>query len=425
MHIRSLTDENPCYAARAECAPTKARCTRATQQPPSSLASSSCVSTTIHGVTTGVSGSLSYEPELQNDIEGHGQPDFLYARGFALVGPAKKRQAALALDLSITRTLLTHNGTAEEAPLCEDDDWELPNDEPERVAAGPALLGPQPRSEPLLPSHIPPYEPLRLDPLAMERMDEADPFFRPPTFNIGDLVKFRKWHPAVVLATLLVSWLHLVGHLPFRFCDVVLTVIGYILAEVGQSLLVPQIPSSLAGTLSSLNLEPQFQSLPTCPACLEPHPESVYTDPSACCNQCGTALFTVEGDAEEEDAEGYTGGRRRRKRAWRPHLKTLYKSITEQLGEVLSIPGNDSAMDLWRRVSRVLGKLRDFFDGRCSHFWDMRSSVPIRMPAVLKTTKAFGTVPVLVLTSQVPEIRLGSMLDESRLLDPLRLEPIC
>ncbi|KAI0696122.1 hypothetical protein C8T65DRAFT_615545, partial [Cerioporus squamosus] len=218
----------------------------------------------------------------------------------------------------------------------------------------------------MIPSQDLPHETLRLDPLAMEHINDADPFCRTPIFSVGNLTKFRKWHPAVILATLLAAWLHLIGHLPFRFCDVVLSVIGYILAEVGQSALVPQLPSSLAGTLSSLNLEPLFQSLPTCPSCLEPHPESVYADPHARCNQCGTMLFTVEDDPGEDDCGGWAGSRRRRKRGWRPHLKTPYKSVTEQLGDVLSIPGNDDAMDWWRRICRIFGRLRDFFDARIS-----------------------------------------------------------
>ncbi|RDX43089.1 hypothetical protein OH76DRAFT_1361580 [Lentinus brumalis] len=197
----------------------------------------------------------------------------------------------------------------------------------------------------------------------MAEVESVDPFFRVPTFRGSNLGRLRRWNPAVVLAMLLVAWLHLVGHLPFRFCDVVLTVIGYILAEAGQATLVPRFPSSLSGTLSSLNLDPMLQSLPTCPECLEPHPESVYADPHSRCIKCGTLLFTVEPDFEMDAARGRRSSRQRK---WTPRLKTPYKSITEQLGDVLSLPGNDDAMDWWRRVQRVVGKLRDFFDGGVS-----------------------------------------------------------
>ena len=263
--------------------------------------------------------------------------------------------------------------------VCDDDEWELPDEDeedatsvvpvpvqPTSIQAVPVAHGGQARTPHELQDEV-----IGLDEVAMDHADDVDPFYHRPTFSVTSLANFRKWHPAVILATLLVSWLHLVGHLPFRFCDVTLTVIGYILAEVGQSVLVPYLPSSLTGSLSSLNLNPLFQSLPTCPACLEPHPESVYADPNACCSQCNTPLFTIEDDSTQGGdglADSEPSGRRHssRRPRWKPHLKTPYKSITEQLGDILSIPGNDDAMDWWRRIGRILGKLRDFFDARVS-----------------------------------------------------------
>ena len=47
-------------------------------------------------------------------------------------------------------------------------------------------------------------------------------------------------------------------------------------------------------------------------------------------------------------------------------VKTPYKSILEQLGDILMVPGNEEAMDWWRRVRRIPGRFCDFFDGRVS-----------------------------------------------------------
>ncbi|KAH9853068.1 hypothetical protein C2E23DRAFT_917465 [Lenzites betulinus] len=182
-------------------------------------------------------------------------------------------------------------------------------------------------------------QPIPLNVDALARVDEPDVFGDGYQHGMsprwGDL---SLGHPAVVLAMLLVSWLHLVAHLPYRFCNTALTVVGFILAEAGQSHLVPALRSSLA----------------------EPHPESVTANVNSCCCKCGVPLFKWE-----SVPPGRPRNRAERRRA-KAILVAPFKSITEQLAEILLQPGHEEAMDSWRRRPRWSGWLCDFFDGAIS-----------------------------------------------------------
>ncbi|PIL33759.1 hypothetical protein GSI_04384 [Ganoderma sinense ZZ0214-1] len=186
----------------------------------------------------------------------------------------------------------------------------------------------------------PPPDHMPTEPVHVE--EPVDPYLstRPPRPPFS--LVLCDWHPAVLLATILCAWLHLSGHLPFRFCDVVLTVIAQIFRELGHGTLIPSLRATLAGSLSSLQLNPQFQIFPTCPHCLKPHPESVYDDIKSKCFLCSTSLFTLDGN---------------------PLLRFPYKSLTEQLTAILAMPGMEEAMQAWRRRRRVAGRLVDIFDG--------------------------------------------------------------
>ncbi|KAL1936999.1 hypothetical protein VTO73DRAFT_2039 [Trametes versicolor] len=196
-----------------------------------------------------------------------------------------------------------------------------------------------------------------LDATAMASLGEDDPFFSLPVLVDTRWSTFSLSHPSVVLAMLLAAWLHLSAHLPFRFCDALLSIIGLILAEAGQGHLVPDLRSSLSGCLAALRLEPSFKVYPTCPDCLEPHPECVAAHADTRCTACGHPLFKIE--------TGRARGRGGKKRA-KPYLRTPAKSITEQLADLLVQPGMEDAMEGWRRRSRIPGWLSDFFDGEIS-----------------------------------------------------------
>ncbi|KAH9853892.1 hypothetical protein C2E23DRAFT_858962 [Lenzites betulinus] len=206
--------------------------------------------------------------------------------------------------------------------------------------------------------------PIPLNADAMAHVDDPDPFSIPLSFLAA--ARWSVWHsahPSVVLAMMLTAWLHLCAHLPYRFCDVILTVIGFILAEAGQAHLVPQLRSSLHGCISALRLDPHIRLYPTCPQCLEPHPESVTANVNSRCSVCKHPLFKLESPIP---AKGQWKRRRKGKQLPKAYLSTPAKTITEQLADILLQPGMEDAMSSWRRRSRVTGWLSDFFDGQIS-----------------------------------------------------------
>ncbi|KAI0634504.1 hypothetical protein C8Q77DRAFT_1073071 [Trametes polyzona] len=140
---------------------------------------------------------------------------------------------------------------------------------------------------------------------AMASLHHNDPFLSTAS---APSTRWSAWsisQPSAVLAMLLVVWLHLVAHLPYRFCDVTLAVINLILVEAGRGQLVPR-------------------------------------------------------------GEGRRGRSRKGKKRARPYLQTPAKSITQQLAELLLQPHMVAALTGWRTRSRLAGWLRDFFDGDIS-----------------------------------------------------------
>ncbi len=167
-----------------------------------------------------------------------------------------------------------------------------------------------------------------------------------PGYRPSFALETSGWHPAVLLTTILCAWLHLAGHLSFRFCDAVLVTIGYIFCEFGQRSLAQDLPSSLRGALSRLRLENIIHILPVCPKCSLVCSEKTYDDRDAKCESCKTSIFTFAG---------------------LPHLRFPYLSLEEQLRSILMVQGMEDLLHHWTTVARMDGRLRDIFDGKiCS-----------------------------------------------------------
>lgn len=162
------------------------------------------------------------------------------------------------------------------------------------------------------------------------------------TFSPAASLASSGWHPAVFLATLLCASLHLVGHLPFRFCNVVLSVIGMIFCDLGAFMLAPALPTSLAQAMSALHLVNLF--LPSCPHCRFVCPEARSADRLATCPLCKRRMYSMDGKQTCP-------------------LQIPYLSLVEQLTTFLSIPGNEDRLGHWRTVHRVAGHPIDIFDG--------------------------------------------------------------
>ncbi|KAI1783783.1 hypothetical protein LXA43DRAFT_1067338 [Ganoderma leucocontextum] len=261
---------------------------------------------------------------------------------------------------------IDHHTTLGDAPESEDEDaiyddsdWEDIGDEdllrdppdvcsPDAHPSVPPLPTPAPSDTSSPPSSTPTPPP-----------EDIDEYYTRPQFD-GEqpFAALRLWHPATVLAALLVAWLHLSGHLPFRYCDTVLTVIGYILMLLGRKDLLAVLPGSLSGCFSALQVEPRFQIHPVCPACNRVFPLSMYANRLARCDRvlCKHALFRWQDTSARS--------RRAQQGSARPVLQFPYKSIAEQLAIILDMPGVEEAVDAWRKRHRILGVLQDIFDGR-------------------------------------------------------------
>ncbi|TFK47537.1 hypothetical protein OE88DRAFT_1714432 [Heliocybe sulcata] len=149
------------------------------------------------------------------------------------------------------------------------------------------------------------------------------------------------YNSVVHIIYILVLWLHTQFHLLFRACNAIPVIIGLIFKAIMPSLQHPML-TTLAGVISELDAEPKFRMLPVCPQCLEVY--SVTHDTQAAWHHEHTKL--------------------------RPFLAFPHKSIEEQLGEILAIPGMEDEMDHWCLRHRIPGQWQDIFDGAvCQELW--------------------------------------------------------
>ena len=181
--------------------------------------------------------------------------------------------------------------------------------------------------------------------------NEPDPFYAPPKIQTSS--GRRNAHPdgGVYMLYALVAWLHSQFHVPFRACNAVLLVVALIIQCFGAATSAP-ILTTLPSVLNRLGVEPSFRVLPVCPHCFEVYPEKPKAGER--CTLCNTNLFKT----------GRTrGGKERTSQEPVPELKYPYKSLAEQLAEIVALPGMEDELDQWRQQNRKHGKYSDFFDG--------------------------------------------------------------
>lgn len=155
-------------------------------------------------------------------------------------------------------------------------------------------------------------------------------------------------HHGLSILYMLVAWLHLQFHLPFRACNVILSVVPLIARAFGAT--VPAALTTLNGVLNAMDLEPNVRVYPVCPRCKEVYPEGDST-PSICV-LCSTFMF--------KESQGPSTAKSDRV----PLLRFPTMSIEEQLTTMLSVPGVEDACDNWRKQHRTPGKYDDNFDGK-------------------------------------------------------------
>ncbi|KAF5332890.1 hypothetical protein D9758_017886 [Tetrapyrgos nigripes] len=191
------------------------------------------------------------------------------------------------------------------------------------------------------------------DPFQYTHNDGDDDIF-PASFGSIDATNT----PApIFLLYLLVSWLHTYCKLPFAACNVVLVVVFQIIQTLGAAqdpLFTPSV--TLKTVLSHLGIEPNFQILPCCPECLEPHPSS--TSPHHRCHRCpgNPHLFKTQAVRDKRAKPGTT--------SHRPRVQFAMKSVKIQLREILSVPEVEEVLDSWRNKPRSPGVYTDNFDGK-------------------------------------------------------------
>ncbi|RPD54017.1 hypothetical protein L227DRAFT_512414 [Lentinus tigrinus ALCF2SS1-6] len=158
-------------------------------------------------------------------------------------------------------------------------------------------------------------------------------------------------HPGILTLCILCAWLHLVGHLPYQHCNVVLAVFRSILYDIGQFWLTSTIPATLASVLSTAHVNVDFHHLPVCPGCMRVFPESIYADMSAACPDCKHPLFNFDRDPKHGS----------------PWLQFPCRTITEHLIDLFAIPGREDLVNYWKSRRRRRGFFSDIFDGMICH----------------------------------------------------------
>ncbi|TEB24213.1 hypothetical protein FA13DRAFT_1818064 [Coprinellus micaceus] len=242
-------------------------------------------------------------------------------------------------------------------PIC-DDDWE---DSPEVFSTIPTTAPVSPSLPPPPPPSTTPAiapQPIRpvasFVPILKEQENSPDPFLTttattpplpPPT---PDEVHLQS---GIYLLYMLASWLHLQFHLPFRACNVLVTVVLTIIRSFAIAISEPAPLVTLLHIMARLDVEPAFDILPLCPQCLEVYPRSPDT-PSAC-RKCSSPMFkpTKSGSLPSPD------------QLHTPLLQAPFMSIQSQLANILAIPGVEEEMDKWRRKPWYAHRYCDIFDG--------------------------------------------------------------
>ncbi|RXW14351.1 hypothetical protein EST38_g11510 [Candolleomyces aberdarensis] len=151
--------------------------------------------------------------------------------------------------------------------------------------------------------------------------------------------------PGIHLLYLLVTWLHVQFHLPFRACTALVNVVLLILRSFGVMFSTAPV-TTLPRIMNKINVEPTIHLLPICPTCLEVYPNKKST-PSSCV-LCTTAIFKAVSPCRETRS---------------PVLQFPYMSIESQLATIIAVPGVEAEMDRWRSVPRYAGHYTDIFDG--------------------------------------------------------------
>ncbi|KAF8319564.1 uncharacterized protein EI90DRAFT_3132437 [Cantharellus anzutake] len=160
---------------------------------------------------------------------------------------------------------------------------------------------------------------------------------------------------------LLAIWLHSYHHVPFRVIGAILSIVQLILSATNFHFDPSTVSASTLMTVHShMSIEPSFQVLPICPTCQEVYP-ALDTTP-ALCTKCKHSNGTVPLFENNENTHTKEKSTKRHE----PKMQFAFKSVSEQLRELLQEPRMEDLLDQWRKLPDrhpELGVYQDIFDG--------------------------------------------------------------
>jgi hypothetical protein len=274
------------------------------------------------------------------------------------------RQASLLREEQRARNIIAEAQVPDLDDVLQEDDWEDVKEDLDDEVEVPEFPGGQGMDEMDIGEEVPCEPDVRNDgtnfnkPIATgvpaHKLAEntPDPFLGEETMPLRPPVRIDRVHPmpGVFLIYMLVSWLHLQFHLPFRACNAVLGFFGLLMHSFGVVINPPAL-STLASVLAKMELEPEFRVLPVCPTCLEVYPGGKQSP--TICSRCSTFIYKARPSNARTSADAPST----------PVLQFPFKSLESQLVALLAVPGVEVELDKWRSAGRKPGVYKDIYDG--------------------------------------------------------------
>ncbi len=148
--------------------------------------------------------------------------------------------------------------------------------------------------------------------------------------------------PPIHLLYLMAIWLHSYHHVSFHVIGTILSIVQIILCVTGFDLDPLMVSAVTLMTVNShLSVEPVFQILPICPVCQEVYP-SLLTTPKFClkCVRNDETVMLFENMTHSSTNE-------RSSQQQEPIMHFPFKSVSEQLQDLLAEPGVEDLLDQW------------------------------------------------------------------------------
>lgn len=185
--------------------------------------------------------------------------------------------------------------------------------------------------------------------ITQDQEDDPDPFYCPDDF-IAEERDLARQPPHILAIYAVTAWLHLQFHLPRVACQALLSIFALIILTLCPSISPPLV--TLRSTNRALGLDKTIHSLPVCPSCREVFPPASSLHCQDTCTSCHVDLFLP--------SQTRRGNARANKL---PVLNFPYLPLSEQIKDLLKIPGLEAVLDEWRTKDRKLGEYIDIFDG--------------------------------------------------------------